>query len=217
MTELYTGPDDSRTVVIPSSVRTICHAALSLYYVKRVIFPKSSQLREIQNGAFANCALTSFTAPASLRVLAQRALAFCPYLRRVELNEGLEILGTPEWAGGVFQGSVLEEIVLPSTLKRIARAAFCQCKNLKHIRLPEGLRYIEKECFAGSGLSEIRLPATLQEIEDEPDIFCRQFTRIYVEPGNSVGAELRALFPNKVVVHSALDADQKLRILERLD
>ena len=71
----------------------------------------------------------------------------------MELNEGLEVLGTDEYPDdggtwcGVFEQSSLECVELPSTLKRIEYSAFEECKNLKSINLPEKLEHIEKRCF----------------------------------------------------------------------
>lgn len=81
----------------------------------------------------------------------------CKNLKRVELNEGLTVLGSRDDGGqygfiavhnGVFQNSGLEEIVLPGSLEEIGCTVFNHCANLRVIWLrddctasiPEGIR-----------------------------------------------------------------------------
>ena len=60
-------------------------------------------------------------------------------LKHVELNEGLETLGTDEYPGqndyysGVFESSAVEDVRLPATLKVIEYGAFAECASLKNI------------------------------------------------------------------------------------
>ena len=66
----------------------------------------------------------------------------------MELNEGLEVLGTDEYSAsnkayfGVFEGSAVTEVKLPSTLQRIEYSAFSDCKNLTELTLPNNLEKI---------------------------------------------------------------------------
>ena len=116
-----------------------------------MVFPKA--LEKIRIFAFFKTGLESFKPPISLGEVAQGAFAECKSLKSVELNEGLETLGTDEYADnggtwcGVFEGGALEHINLPSTLRRIEYSAFENCKHLKDINLPEKLEYIGKRCF----------------------------------------------------------------------
>ena len=86
------------------------------------------------------------------------------------VNEGLEVLGTDEYAEsgrawrGVFERSAVENVALPSTLRKIEYRAFRECKNLKHVKLPEALEYIRAMCFSGSGLEEVKLPASVRTV-----------------------------------------------------
>lgn len=92
--------------------------------------------------------LRTVTVPSSVRIIHQGAFCKCQSLRKVALNEGLEVLGTDERIAidigyyGVFEKSAVEEVVLPSTLKRIEYSAFEDCGHLKDIVLPEGLECI---------------------------------------------------------------------------
>ena len=116
---------------------------------------------------------------------------FCKYqnLRRVVLNEGLEVLGTNEYTGsgrpfcGVFQESVVEDVRLPSTLKRIECYAFQNCKRLKKIVFPDGFEFVGRYCFWGSGLQEARISST--GIRAAPDAFvdCPAYRNLTVRGG----------------------------------
>ena len=98
-----------------------------------------------------------------MRTICQSAFCKCPNLRTVVLNEGLETLGTDEYAAdgrpwcGVFQESAVEDVRLPSTLRRIEYYAFQNCRKLKGITLPEKLEHVGQYCFWGSGLRLIRI------------------------------------------------------------
>ena len=124
-----------------------------------MVFPKA--LEKIRIFAFFKTGLESFKPPISLGEVAQGAFAECKSLKSVKLNEGLETLGTDEYADnggtwyGVFEESSVEHTKLSSTLKRIEYGAFKDCKNLKSITLPDSLEYIGKECFLRSGLQTI--------------------------------------------------------------
>lgn len=81
----------------------------------------------------------------------------CKSLKRVVLNEGLEILGddseneNDEAFQGVFQDSGVEKIVLPNTLRETAYSAFSDIAHLKTI-------YVGSDCniyIAGSGISDL--------------------------------------------------------------
>ena len=77
-----------------------------------------------------------------MRKIRQGAFQECAKLTHVELSDGLEVLGTHEYAEdgkdycGVFEGSSLPTIRLPTTLKAIEYRAFCNCKQLVHVSLP---------------------------------------------------------------------------------
>ena len=94
-------------------------------------FPEG--LEKIGIGVFVGSGLENVELPASLRTVSQCAFRACKSLKRVKFNEGLEVLGTEEYADdggmwcGVFEDSSLENIELPSTLKRIEYRTFRGC------------------------------------------------------------------------------------------
>ena len=96
----------------------------------------------------------------------------------MQLNEGLEVLGTDDhpdgqnWCG-VFQGSAVEGVLLPSTLKRIEYSAFENCKSLKRIALPAGLECVATKCFWESVLKSISFPPSVKVIEKDSFYQCK--------------------------------------------
>ena len=114
--------------------------------LRKIWFPDG--LREIGLFAFSGSGIDSFVAPRSLRTIRQGAFYNCRNLKYVQLNEGLEVLGTDEYPSdrglycGVFEGSALESVTLPSTLRRIGYRAFIGCEKLEAVSLPDGLEKI---------------------------------------------------------------------------
>lgn len=81
--------------------------------------------------AFSETGIEEFVAPNSLKTLEQGVFFDCVDLRRAELNEGLETLGTSQSQGaGVFGRSTLESVRLPSTLKKLGGGTFFGCESL---------------------------------------------------------------------------------------
>ena len=136
------------------------------------MFGRDSRLEKIGVGTFSRTNIEEFAAPSSLRTVSQAAFQNCQALKRVILNEGLEVLGTDEYPEdgkryyGVFQESAVESISLPSTLKRIEYSAFQNCKNLRIIALPKGLEKIGTMCLSESGIEQIVLPDSVMEISE---------------------------------------------------
>ena len=63
-------------------------------HIEHIIFQGNSQLQTIGKACFRNNGLEEFIAPPSLRTIESEAFAACEHLKRVILNEGLEVIGT---------------------------------------------------------------------------------------------------------------------------
>lgn len=151
---------------------------------------------EIPNGVkyigvscFAESGIEEIILPTSVKEVGAAAFANCKWLKRVQLNEGLETLGQrevlygEECEGKVFQETAIESIKIPSTLKRIEYETFNCCKNLKSVEIPNGVEYIGEYCFAGCGIEEITFPSTLKEVNKFTFVLCFQLETIFVEKG----------------------------------
>ena len=107
------------------------------------MFSKSSRLKEIRSGCFAESGLKMFETPPSLRKIGNRAFLLCKNLQRVALNEGLETVGTDDEEStneiGVFRDSGIKEIVLPGTLVKLSKKSFEDCRSLERV-------WVEQHC-----------------------------------------------------------------------
>lgn len=136
-----------------------------------------------------------FSAPVSLRTLAQEAFYGCVRLARVELNEGLETLGSQEYNAdhrpyaGVFENSAVEMVGLPRSLERIEPNAFRNCKKLRHLDLRRGLRTIGVACFEDSGLESVAFPETLASVGNGAFFKCASLKQVFVEDGCKASTE----------------------------
>lgn len=88
-------------------------------------------------------------------------------MRTVQLNEGLEALGTCDAeCCGVFCYSGLESVVLPRTLRLVGKDAFSSCKALKTVTFAEGLQVIGRYAFSGCAIEVAAFPASVEEIQE---------------------------------------------------
>lgn len=89
------------SIVIPNGIEEIGEQSFCGCGATRLALPDS--VRAIRREAFARSRLEGFAAPKELRVLAHGAFSGCSRLKRVELNDGLEVIGTPgETGAGIF-------------------------------------------------------------------------------------------------------------------
>ncbi|MCQ2292797.1 MAG: leucine-rich repeat protein [Bacteroidaceae bacterium] len=65
------------------------------------------------------------------------------YFRRVELPEGLEVIGKDAFCGDRH----LEKIILPQSLRTIKRGVFWECDRLDNVVIPAGVEEIGEFCF----------------------------------------------------------------------
>ena len=122
-----------KTVVVPSTLKTIGPAAFYKTGIKEIKLPES--IERIAHGAFAQTELQSISLPDSIDTI------------EGELFEGCE---------------KLVEIKLPTTLKMIQPMAFEKCNSLERIQLPDGLQRIEIRAFNQcSKLKTITIPDTV--------------------------------------------------------
>lgn len=128
--------------------------------------------------------IEEFKCPSNIESIDSSAFSGCENLRKVDFNEGLEVIDSD-----AFYGSGLVEINLPSSLTQIYsgafkacanlgtvsfegnnltfidNGAFSECDSLDSITLPEGLIQLKaaifEDCFS---LEEVYLPRSLEYI-----------------------------------------------------
>lgn len=104
---------------------------------------------------------SSYTVPASVRLIDEYAFTNCAALKQITVCDGVETL--PE---GVFYGCLqLETVHLPASLTIIGDAVFSGCVNLSGVALPEKLNSIGYRAFENcAALTQIGIPASLEFI-----------------------------------------------------
>ena len=134
--------------------------------------------------------------PSMLRTVRQAAFYGIESLRKVALNEGLEVLGTDELTpdgelcSGVFCLSGLRDVKFPSTLKRIEYCTFMGCENLKVICFPERLEYLGTDCFSSTGIESVEFPASLRTVSQSSFSYCENLkTAKFAEGLEVLGAD----------------------------
>lgn len=100
------------------------------------------------------------TLPTTMKVIGEKA-CYDLSLSKIELNEGLEVIGEE-----AFAGTWLKSIVMPSTLKSIGNCAF-QHSDLETVVLNEGLEEIGHSVFSECyKLEKVTLPSNIAVLED---------------------------------------------------
>ena len=142
-------------LTIPASVEEIHPGAFSdCTGLVSIQFEPNSHLTKIEGsyyygndglfygirGAFSNCkSITSFTIPASVKVIEAGAFKGCSSLANLFFESGSQceqIMGISE--SGAFDGTVIQKLTLPSSMKRISSYALSRMNNLTTITIAEG-------------------------------------------------------------------------------
>lgn len=130
-----------------------------------VIIPEDSNLKRINNMAFASTKITSIILPKTLEVIGDGAFCMIKSLEKVVLVDGcmLKSLGCRS-----FAYSSIVTITFPSKLKEIDQGAFEHCNLLKEINFkPDSeLESIGCESFYACDIRELVLPKSLLVIAD---------------------------------------------------
>ena len=194
---IYVG--DSKNIVIPEGVHTICRRAMNeedLKLAETIQLPESLEI--IEDSAFMFYEkLERIIIPAKVKKIGDRAFCYCGALKEV-IFEGAPILGiysfdrTP-WKKEYLKANKfdiagdtlvkvyedLTECIIPDGIKVINDAAF-QSTKIKRVVVSEG---VEKICFAAFRYSEleyISLPSTLKEIHSYAFAECKKLKKMIV-------------------------------------
>ncbi len=135
-----------------SELETIDRYAFSNIPVQTFDFPKG--IKTIGNYAFYYSGLTKITVPASLETFGNFAFAYCPDLKDVTLEEGLQYIGYGAFAWvntagtGFYYNTRLTSISFPDSLTIIGPYAFAACRGLTSLNLNK-VKYIYDCAFMG--------------------------------------------------------------------
>lgn len=160
-------------VHFPARLRTIGESAFQQAYCEEVTFEDTedapSRLEEIGAAAFQDVtAITAITFPRSLRRIGDNAFSPSWYmgdsvLAEINLNEGLEEIGSYAFANDSGDGVPITTLTIPASVKVIGNNAFAYATQLTSIMFAPDSRIeiIGNGAFRGSAITAITLPATL--------------------------------------------------------
>ena len=117
---------ENNTLVLPKKLQTISSYAFEHCKLRSVIW--NEDLNYIGALAFFNNDFEEISIPGSVASSGYRSFNYCMLLKKVELQEGVTIVG-----GSCFEGcEILSKVILPSTLTRLIDP-FGRCYLLKDV------------------------------------------------------------------------------------
>lgn len=154
-----------------------------------------------------------YIVPYSVRSINAWAFGGNPYIKRVELPDGLETIGTAAFAECIELSSIklpnsietigseafescckLTSIKLPDKLTTILDFSFCGCSSLASIIIPENVSVIGVNAFSScDSLAKVILPDALRTIKQYAFDECKSLTEVVI-PSKKVVIEYKA-FP----------------------
>lgn len=156
-------------IYIPASVEKISHG---LTYLKSIEVSENNPYFSSSDGVLFNKQKTklivypsyknseSYTVPESVTEIDNSAFAGCASLQKINLPEGLEIIGE-----GAFANSDIASVVVPKSVESIPRDTFSCCEKLKSVTVQQGVYKIEIGAFSGcASLESISLPDSIEYI-----------------------------------------------------
>ena len=107
--------------------------------------------------------------PKKLKKIGNHAFQVCPYLNRIEFQDGVS-----EIDECAFGGCALTEVYLPNGLHRISDALFSTCTNLLYIHIPKNVTSIGVHAFSDChSLQYVVIPDNVTYIGDFAFQWCK--------------------------------------------
>lgn len=144
-------------ITLPKECRTIRKYAFSGSELKGI---NLSDVKEIQEGAFAGCNLKGEPNLESALALGDYCFEGCNFSGTIEIPEGVKKIGKGAFAWNTH----LERVVLPSSVKIINKDAFLFCYKLGEVEIPEGVQYIDDRAFIGCPIKDLQFPESIEYI-----------------------------------------------------
>ena len=169
--------------------------------IKTVTFESGSVCSTLEAGAFANSAITKFTAPKNMKVIAARAFQGCTGLEKVTLRNVEEIgsyafdgclsLVSGSITGGeyvktigdhAFSNTGFVTVSFGSMTQKeieVGASAFAGCASLKTAVLPNGVNAIPENCFNNcKQLDKVTIGSRTKVIETNAFHNCTNLTTV---------------------------------------
>lgn len=153
---------NAESIVIPSSVKTIGHAAFFSSNFKQITIPDS--VTSIGEAAFHACySLESVILSKNINKIRKMTFEHCYSLKQVNLPAKIKCIGKLSFNGCCS----LREINIPQTLKTIDEMAFNGCTQLEKINWigKSTLQSIGFAAFSECSIKQLTIPASVVKID----------------------------------------------------
>ena len=169
-------------LVVPEGVTSIGAYAFYDASLTKVSFPNT--LVSIGDLAFFHNSFEEVILPESLESLGIGAFYACSFLKKAQINNGLEVI--PD--GAFSRCYQLSELSIPSTIKKIEYEAFSSCTNLTTMPITDSLQVIGDEAFNYSGIETLKTGKSLTSIGEHAFSNCRNLTSVEIcDPVTTLG------------------------------
>ena len=150
------------SVVFNEGLQELETACFCASRIRKLALPSSVGF--VGNKAFMHCEhleRADLRAARGLKALGEEAFQLCTGLRRVLLNDGLEVV-----CGSSFRCTGLDEVAIPGSVWYVGNRAFADCGNLKQVTFGPASTLEEIWCkaFCHSGLESFVAPWSLRRI-----------------------------------------------------
>ena len=197
-----------RRIDIPSTVSIIKQRAFQSTPLMYCTFAEGSQLKTIEQYAFASCKLLQEIAlPAQLETIGLATFEYCEMLKTVTMGDAVTYIEGWTFHGANKMESIrfsdaleeirpymcrenhaLAQVHLPANLKKIHELAFYDTPLLTEIEFPASVELIARESFRYSAIEKVELPINLQWLGDYAFSNNSNLKEIempsFVDPGN---------------------------------
>jgi hypothetical protein len=165
-----------KSVVLPDGLTTLGESAFSACSeLEEINLPNT--LTSIGNNVLDGCGFTSFTIPGFIKHIPDAFMYYCPRLKSVTIEEGVESLGI-----SIFTScESLETIILPNSLKEIGYASLSSINALKKISIPSNVEIIGASAFTScNGLETVDFSQAknLKSIGKDAFVWCESLINI---------------------------------------
>ena len=158
---IYLGSNNS--VVIISSVKTICNGAFKGKTITSVSYEAKENIDTIENEAFRGCSkLTTIELPPNIQVVSNSLFYDCTALKNISIPS--KVTKIDDYAFRNCKN--LSVITFDSQVKTVGAEAFYSCSSLKSMKLPENVTTIYRNAFSYSGLETFTVPESLKTIQE---------------------------------------------------
>jgi hypothetical protein len=126
--------------------------------LEEIKFSTGSNLKKIEERAFAGCSLRAISIPNGVAEIGDKAFYECKFLKTVTRPAGVTEVGNNAFSGC----ESLDNVVIPNGVTKIGDSAFWGCSSLQSVDVPASVTDIGKFSFGHNDNLKIRLPETLR-------------------------------------------------------